>query len=873
MYEIILGRTKSDLKKFGKKGTVLIGKQYVQMGETSSLSNPIYLDVARAHAMLIVGKRGGGKCILGDSEIILEDGSIEKIKNLSKNKNKILSVNDNYKIKPYSCSKWYRREVNEILKITLKTGKELKLTPEHPLLTVNEWREVNSLKIGDRIATPRTIPVEGKKSISIEKAKIIGYLIAEGHLGNGFVLFTNQDKKIIQDFKKSILSFDKELVFKNHSKDTIRIIQNNKKETIITQRNEKGQIISSISKNNKTSLRKYLETLNLYNTTSHTKFIPKEVFTAPNNEIKELLKVLFSCDGSIYKENKNYYKISYCSVSKKIIAQVSHLLLRFGIIARFREKKSTYKNQNNLFYEIELKGIEVEKFITKIGFIGEKKKKAQKALREIKKIKRNSNVDTIPKEIWERYTPKKSWTEIGKEFGYKSPKALRESKRYSPTREKLFQIGTIDNNTEIQNLANSDLFWDEIVDIEKITGKFEVFDLTCPDYNNFIANDIIVHNSYTMGSIAEGLADMETETAKNLAFVLLDTMGVYWSMKYPNKKEEDLLKKWGLEGKGLGVQIYVPGGFYEQYKKDGVPVDFPFYIQPRELAIEDWMNAFKLQTDDPIGVAIQRTVNKMLEKNINFDIDDIIAQAEQDERLDEKTKLAVINRFENCKTWGLFSKQGTKIKDILTGGKVTVMDLSPYVAMPGGWEIKALSLGLIAKKIFIERMMVRKREELFDIVNKTQVVKKEEVEDDLPMPWLIVDEAHEFLPAGDEQSPSKQALITILREGRQPGVSLILATQQPAKIHTDAITQSDIVLAHRLTASFDLEALDKIFLSYNSKGSKALFNQMPRTKGCAIIMDDKNERLHTMQVKPRISWHGGEDPNAIREIKDEFDLD
>jgi len=27
------------------------------------------------------------------------------------------------------------------------------------------------------------------------------------------------------------------------------------------------------------------------------------------------------------------------------------------------------------------------------------------------------------------------------------------------------------------------------------------------------------------------------------------------------------------------------------------------------------------------------------------------------------------------------------------------------------------------------------------------------------------------------------------------------------------------------------------------------------------------------QVKPRITWHGGEDPNAIRDVKDEFDLD
>ncbi|MFW6285678.1 MAG: ATP-binding protein [Nanoarchaeota archaeon] len=377
--------------------------------------------------------------------------------------------------------------------------------------------------------------------------------------------------------------------------------------------------------------------------------------------------------------------------------------------------------------------------------------------------------------------------------------------------------------------------------------------------------------SYTMGSIAEGLADMEPEIAQNLCFILLDTMGVYWSMKYSNDKEYSLLRKWGLEGKGLNVDIFVPGDFYNKYQKDGIPVDFPFYIRPNELSIEDWLNVFKLDVDNRVAVLIQRVIGILLKKEENFSIDYIINLVENDERADEKTKYAVITRFENCKNWGIFSTKGTPVRNILKGGKVIIMDLSPYVAMPGGWEVKALALGILSKKIFIERMLTRKREELFDIINKTQVVKKEEIEDDIPMPWLIIDECHEFLPETGE-TPATKALMTILREGRQPGVSLIMATQQPGKIHTDAITQSDIVLSHRITASFDLVALDKIFLSYDSKGSRNLFNSMPRVKGCAIIMDDKNERLHTMQVKPRITWHGGEDPNAIREMEDKFDF-
>jgi len=36
---------------------------------------------------------------------------------------------------------------------------------------------------------------------------------------------------------------------------------------------------------------------------------------------------------------------------------------------------------------------------------------------------------------------------------------------------------------------------------------------------------------------------------------------------------------------------------------------------------------------------------------------------------------------------------------------------------------------------------------------------------------------------------------------------LILATQQPGKIHTDVMTQSDVVLSHRITARMDTEAL------------------------------------------------------------------
>jgi len=43
-------------------------------------------------------------------------------------------------------------------------------------------------------------------------------------------------------------------------------------------------------------------------------------------------------------------------------------------------------------------------------------------------------------------------------------------------------------------LALSDVFWDEIVSIEP-DGEEEVYDLTVEGLHNFVADDIIVHNS------------------------------------------------------------------------------------------------------------------------------------------------------------------------------------------------------------------------------------------------------------------------------------------------------------------------------------------------------------------------------------------
>jgi len=139
----------------------------------------------------------------------------------------------------------------------------------------------------------------------------------------------------------------------------------------------------------------------------------------------------------------------------------------------------------------------------------------------------------------------------------------------------------------------------------------------------------------------------------------------------------------------------------------------------------------------------------------------------------------------------------------------------------------------------------------------------EKTGDELPIVWVLIDEAHMFLKK-NEKTAATDALVTILREGRQPGISLILATQQPGEIHKDVITQTDIVISHRLTARRDLIALNSMMQSYLYGDMTKYFNILPRMRGSAIILDDNSEKIYPLQIKPKSTWHGGEAPTALK---------
>ena len=231
--------------------------------------------------------------------------------------------------------------------------------------------------------------------------------------------------------------------------------------------------------------------------------------------------------------------------------------------------------------------------------------------------------------------------------------------------------------------------------------------------------------SYTLGVIAEEISSLPKEISQNIGSLIFDTMGIYWTMKFENEKDKELLFDWQLKAKNLPVKIFVPFGHYDSYLNKGILADRKFSLDVSEMNPEDWVITFGLDIINPIAVLIERTVTAM-EESGDFTIEDIINSIEKDEKSSEDVKNAAVSFFEAAKTWGIFAEENseaTKIEELISGGTTSVLDLSVYNSI-GAFNVRALVISIVSRKIFNQRMDARKKEEIdsvsrgFDYLSK-----------------------------------------------------------------------------------------------------------------------------------------------------------
>ena len=381
--------------------------------------------------------------------------------------------------------------------------------------------------------------------------------------------------------------------------------------------------------------------------------------------------------------------------------------------------------------------------------------------------------------------------------------------------------------------------------------------------------------SYVLGVVAEELA----EKNKHVGVIVVDPIGVFWSMKFKNKEEREVekLREWGMEPEGLSnLKVFIPEGVKKEVPK--TTYDEGFAIQPSLLTGEDWSLTFGIDRFSVSGLLLDKVLKKVEKgykqketnkkitgKKKNYSIEDLIYCLETDSELNSRDKgykpdsiRAISSRFEAAKTWGIFHEKGTPLGKLSREGQLTVLDTSFLDD-----NVTALVIGILARRLLSARKISTRKE----AANKFKALNMDELlELEVPPTWLFIDEAHTLIPSGNEITPATAGLIEYVKQGRRPGLSLVFATQQPSAINTKVLSQLDIIMSHKLIFDDDIKAVFKRTPTIMPKKYRAPNFIKTLPVGVAVTGDRREEtsRAFVMDVRPRKSQHEGRDAETTQ---------
>ena len=483
-------------------------------------------------------------CLSGDSIIIdAKSGKRYRIDELVNNKNLLpiqtKSMDKNLKVKTFNITNAFFSGEKVVYKLTTKSGKTVNATANHKFYRLDGWMRLDGLKVGDKIATPENTNLKIiKDSLSDNELILVAHLLGDGSILKGqpyhYKSEDMQNIEVVKDISKKLFNID------------VRVVK---------QESWWHLYLTSpyhLTDNVRHPITLWYEELNIDRVRSYDKKIPESVFECSNRAIRLFLKHLWATtDGSItmqkQKNRRNSVTVYYSTTSYILATQVHSLLLRVGIISTIREVKQIKAEKEYLpSYHILVEGKNnLENFLTNIGSFGKRREELEEYFNSLSDIKTNPNNGCIDKNVWQTYIK-----EAKKKHNI-SWRLFCEKLNISYCGSTLFKSGVSKNrmqkisefleDKQIRNLAYSDIYWDEITSIEKLK-KVKTYDLTVDGVHNFIANDIIVHNSIEQDADIVMFVyrdDVYREAAEKEKEMKAKANGTEYTSEYRKKSEEE----------------------------------------------------------------------------------------------------------------------------------------------------------------------------------------------------------------------------------------------------------------------------------------------------------------------------------------------
>jgi replicative DNA helicase len=372
----------------------------------------------------------------------------------------------------------------EVFRMTLASGKQIDATANHPFLTFAGWIPLGELAPGARLATPRHVPAPlTVQALPEAEVVLLAHLLGDGSfVRRQPIRYASVDEANLRAVTEAAEHFGVTAVRDEYPAARVTTLR--------------LPAPYRLARGRRNPIAEWLDGLGLFGLRSHEKFVPRRVFGLPKGQITLFLRHLWATDGSVHlNKSRHGGRVYYSSTSRRMLEDISRLLLRYGITARLKSAPvARYRPQ----YTLDISGRDDQlRFLREIGVRGERSAKCESLLAALMLTSSNTNVDTVPREVWDRVREilvdkRMSHREFARAIGTQFCGSTLW--KHAPSRSRLASIARTLDAADLDLHATNDIFWDEIVSIESI-GDHDVFDATVLGTHNFVANGIAAHNS------------------------------------------------------------------------------------------------------------------------------------------------------------------------------------------------------------------------------------------------------------------------------------------------------------------------------------------------------------------------------------------